>query len=101
MTVQDAVKAAMKAKKITQGQMAEKLGTGQSNLSMQLKSGVGMRLENLLRMVNACGYDVALIDRENASNVLVIGDHDSVQVAVDKSFDDKVREIVKEELAKR
>lgn len=104
MQVQDAIKAAMKLKGMTQGEVAEKLGTGQSNLSMQLRSGNGMRLEGLLRMANACDYDVVLVDRKNASNTYVIGDGDSVQLQPsqdDKELEDMIRRIVADELSKR
>lgn len=104
MKVQDAVKAAAKSRKMTLGEVATRLGTGQSNLSMQLKSGNRIILENLLRMANACGYDVALVDRDDPSNAYVIGENDTVQMNAkhdDKELDDRIRRIFAEEMAKK
>ena len=99
MKVDEAVKKAMKSKKITQMELASLLGTGQSNISMWLKSGLGIRMENLLRIANACGFDLVLMDQSNSSNCYVIGENDAV--GADESFDDKVRKIIAEEMAKR
>ena len=102
MTIQEAIKCAMKAKKVTQGEVANRIGTGQSNLSMQLKSGNRMIVDNLLKMANACGYDIALVDREDPKNAYVIGDNDTIgSNAGDESFDARVRTIINEELRKR
>ena len=102
MTIQEAIKAAQKTKGLTQGDLAEKLGTGQSNLSMRLKSGNRMLVENLLGMANACGYDVVLVDRGDTRNAFVIGDRDNVAMAPgDEAFDVRIREIVADEIAKR
>ena len=99
MTVKEAIKAAMKSKKITQTDLADRVGTGQSNLSMYIKSGTGMRLENLMKIVNACGFDVVLRDREDSSRMYVIGDESdsNTEAGVEKM----VRRIVAEELAKQ
>ena len=101
MKVSEAVKKALKSKKITQGGLAEKMGTGQSNVAMYLSRETSMKVDNLMRMANACGYDLVLMDRENANNAYVIGENDEIQgKAGDESFDARVREIVWEELSK-
>lgn len=106
MSIDEAVKRAMKSKKLTQTWLSSEIGTGQSNISMWLKSGVGMRVENLLRIANACGFDLVLVDREDDGNRYMIGDASVAKAGNgpdggDESFDDKVRKIVAEELAKR
>ena len=103
MTLTEAVKTIMKRKKITQVELADKLGTKQNNIAMFLKNNYSTKVENLLRMANACGYDVVLVDRDDHSNTYVIGEGESVQLqqnAGDESFDERVRRIVADELAK-
>jgi len=106
MTAQEAIRKAMKAKKVTQMDMAEKLGTGQSNLSMMLRNGNDMRLESLQRMANACGFDLVLVDRENVGNAYVIGERDELSETLPEQpkqdeLDERIRRIVREELAAR
>jgi hypothetical protein len=61
-----------------------------------------MIVDNLLKMANACGYDIALVDREDPKNAYVIGDNDTIgSNAGDESFDARVRTIINEELRKR
>ena len=102
MKVSEAIKTAMKKKKITQTEMANQLGTGQSNLSMWMRSESGMRVENVIRMANACGYDLVLVDRSDTRNAIVIGERDEIQLTSgDVGFDERVRKIIEEELAKK
>ena len=112
VTVADAVKAILKSRKTTQMELADKLGTKQNNIAMFLKNNYGMKVENMLRMANACDYDVVLVDRSNPNNTYVIGEADAVQPVVmrenampydptmDAAFEAAVRRIVAEELAK-
>jgi len=102
MKVSEAIKMAMKKKKITQTEMANQLGTGQSNLSMWMRSESGMRVENVIRMANACGYDLVLVDRSDVKNAFVIGERDEIQLeSCDDGFDERVRKIIEEEFAKK
>lgn len=102
MKASDAVKKALKSKGITQNGLADRMGTGQSSVAMYLSRETSMKVENLMRMANACGYDVVLVDRENAKNAYVIGENDEVNLGSgDESFDERVREIIADELAKR
>ena len=102
MKVSDAVKKAIKSKGVTQSELAERMGTGQSSIAMYLSRETSMKVENLMRMANACGYDLVLVDREDAKNAYVIGENDEVNFGpCDVGFDERVREIIAEELSKR
>lgn len=103
MTTSDAIKKCMKDKGITQAELAEQLGTKQTNISMYLRSNMVMQVSNLLRMANACGYEVVLVNRKDTGKAYVIGDADEIQVQAsndEDDFDARVRRIVAEELAK-
>lgn len=102
MKASDAVKKMLKSKKITQTGLAERMGTGQSSVSMYLFRETSMKVENLMRMANACGYDLVLVDREDPKNAYVIGESDEVNLgSANDDFDLRVREIIADELEKR
>ena len=107
MTVTEAMKTIMKEKKVTQCELADMIGTKQNNVAMYLKNNYGTKVENLLRMANACGYDVVLFDREKPSHTYVIGDADGVSLSLssgksekETDIDDRIRRIVAEEIEK-
>lgn len=102
MNAREAIKKAMKSKGVTQTQIADALGLGQSSIAMFLTRDLGMRVENLLKMANACGYELALVDRDASGNAIVIGDTDEIRMGTrDGELSRLVREIVASELKKR
>ena len=100
MEVREAIKAMLKGKGITQTELAEKLGTNQSNIAMFMKSGMAMKTENLVKIANACGYDVVLSNREDRNDTYVIGEGESLPKVSANGFEDAIRRIVAEELCK-
>ena len=76
MTGKDAMKYAMAEKHITQKDVAIKAGyVRQSNISEVLRSD-NARIDNFIRILNACGYDVEMVDREDREKRYII---DAVQ----------------------
>lgn len=101
MEIKEAIKCIMKGKGITQTALAERLGCKQNNISMYIKSNMAIKVENLVKLVNACGYDIVLINRENLENAYTIGGEEEVKVSGDDDINAMVRRIVAEELSKR
>lgn len=97
MTVQEAAKAVMKATGHTQAEVAEIAGlSGQGAISVALRSE-SMRVKSLLQILNACGYELVARGPELDMPEFVIGE----SVRKQGAFDDAVRRILAEELAKR
>jgi len=106
MTASDALRKCMKSSKITQTELADAIGSKQTNISMYLRSNMAMQVSNLLRMANACGFDLVLVDRENVGNAYVIGERDELSETLPEQpkqddLDERIRRIVREELAAR
>ena len=59
----DILKASVKERKITQVELADRLGIRQSSLSGNINRR-RMSLEVFSTILNAMGYDVAVVDRE-------------------------------------
>lgn len=82
MTVQDAVRTAIKSAGITQADVSDRCGmSGQGAVSSALQ-GKGMRVKSLVLMLNACGYElIARSNNPSAKNVeILIEDEDSAEV---------------------
>ena len=72
MTGKEAMKFAISEKRMTQKEIAEKAGYArQTNVSEVLRVE-NARVDSLVRILNACGYDVVMVDRENDSKRYVI-----------------------------
>lgn len=68
MTEQEAVREAMKTRGYNQTFVAEKAGfKGQSTVAEYLRSK-HMRVDNLVRMLNAMDFDLVVVDRANSDN---------------------------------
>ena len=66
MELRDILKKMMTRRKMTQADVAEAAGfKNQSNVSMILKSGNRMKIENLLRMTEALNCDLVIRDNES------------------------------------
>ena len=65
------MKASMKARCITQKELAEKLGTTQNNLSGNMNR-VRTSMDVFKGVLNALDYDVAVIDRRTGEIVWVV-----------------------------
>lgn len=74
MGIAEALKVMFKSKGYTQGDIAEKIGKKQNSVAMYLKTGEGMRVDNLMKLADACGYDVVLVDRGRQCESIVLGD---------------------------
>lgn len=74
MEIAEAIKKMFKSKKLTQAEVAEKIGKAQGNISMYLRNAKGLRIDSLMSMADACGYDVVLVDRERQCESIVLGD---------------------------
>lgn len=106
MKVQDAVKSIIKVSGNTQKSVSDKLGlSGQGAISMFLKSK-SMRVENLLNILNACGYELVARSADGTLPEYTIGDKlGSVQSVQDSGanmsgIEEMVRRMVADELRK-
>ena len=64
MNGREILRAAMKERGVTQSAVAEQLGEAQHGLSAKI-TRERMSLDTFRSVLNAVGYDVAVIDREN------------------------------------
>ena len=102
MKVQDVAKTVMRTSGITQTQLAEKLGkAGPSTISMIL-SGRSMKVENLLTILNECGYDLIAKSRDGVRSDYLIGEGDiEKQAKSEVKLRELVHQMVVEELKKQ
>lgn len=105
MKVSEALKSMMKQKKMTQSEVAEQMGKNQNSVAMYLKNADSMRLDNLMRMVDVCGYDVVLVDRNGEGESYVLGEGSEIKGTklpekVTEDMREVVRGIIREEIAK-
>lgn len=93
MRAQDVAKIVMRSSGITQGQLAETLGkAGPSTVSMIL-SGRNMKVDDLLVILNECGYDLIVKSRDGVRPDYLIGDGEMEQP---KRSEKRLRAIVHE-----
>lgn len=72
MEAKDAIKEAMKVCGWSQATLAEKCGMkGQSNVTGILNRGSSMRVDNLLQMANAMGFELVLRDGRGKSEYVI------------------------------
>lgn len=72
MTGKEAMRYAMSEKHMTQQSVANKAGyVRQTNVSEILRSD-NARVDNLVRILNACGYDLVMVDRDDPEKRVVI-----------------------------
>lgn len=96
MKVSEALKSMMKQKKMTQSEVAEQMGKNQNSVAMYLKNADSMRLDNLMRMVDVCGYDVVLVDRNGDGESYVLGDGSEIHgTMLPQKMTDGMREVVR------
>lgn len=105
MKVSEALKSMMKQKKMTQSEVAEQMGKNQNSVAMYLKNADSMRLDNLMRMVDVCGYDVVLVDRNGDGESYVLGEGSEINGTklpekVTEDMREVIRSIVRKELEK-
>lgn len=76
MTAADAIKEGMKRRNMTMAKLAERMGFKNAQVvSNRLANKSGMRIDTLIRFMNAMGYDVVIKDRMNdAEIVLTMGE---------------------------
>lgn len=97
MTEQEVAKNVMRVTRTTQADIAERMGlAGQSTVSMYLR-GKSMRVDSLLTMLNACGYELVARDTNGKYPEFVIGDHPVRKQA--ENDPDGLREMVRSLLA--
>lgn len=72
MTGKEAMRFAMSERRMTQQEVADKAGYArQTNVSEVLRSD-NARIDNLLRILNACGYDLVMVDRNDREKMYVL-----------------------------
>lgn len=72
MTGKEAMRYALNEKRMTQQEVANRAGyLRQTNVSEILR-GENARVDNFVRVLNACGYDLVMIDREHPDRTVVI-----------------------------
>lgn len=110
MTAQEAVRCIMKTNGITQTDVAEKIGKSQNGVAMFLKSGTSMRIDNLLKLLDVCGYDLIVVDRNGAAPSYRISNEEGLDVVGSErtsvapttpDYKELIREVVADELRKR
>ena len=102
MTVQEVAKGVLKAAGKTQTQIADELGlAGQSSIGTFFRSK-SMRVDNLLKILNKCGYELVARSADGKHPEFVIGDvlHEDPPTEEDR-IAELVRKTIAEELAKR
>lgn len=101
MKVQDVAKMIMRERGITQAQLAEKFGkAGQSTISMIL-NGRSMKVENLLMILDECGYEMVIRDRGDAGHEYIVGDVHAERMVVKRDEDERLRQIVEDVVSKK
>lgn len=98
MKEQEVIRSVMREKQMTQGDVAKACGMkGQSSVSMLLQ-GKSMRVDNFLKVLNACGYDVIVKDREGRGRSFMVTDGteglEAESEASGTEQDEKLRELV-------
>lgn len=77
MNIVEAINECLRFRGMNKSKLSEKMGmTRPQVLNNQLSRGAGMRLETVLAMVNALGYDVVLKDRISGAEVVVNAEED-------------------------
>ena len=72
MTGTEALRYAMYEKHLSQQKVADLAGyLRQTNVSGVLRSN-NPRIDNMVRILNACGYDLVMVDREKPGEQIVI-----------------------------
>ena len=72
MTGKEALRFALNEKHLSQQAVADIAGYArQTNVSEVLRSE-NPRIDNMLRILNACGYDLVMVDRENKEKAYTI-----------------------------
>lgn len=97
MTVQEVARGVLKAVGKTQTQIAEDLGlAGQSSIGTFFRSK-SMRVDNLVKMLNACGYELVARSGDGKHPEFVIGE--KLSVPERDPMEVKVEELVRKALA--
>lgn len=72
MRITEAIDQCLKFRGMNKSKLAEKMGMARPQvLNNQLSRKAGMRIDTLLAMVNALGYDVVLKDRISGNEIVV------------------------------
>ena len=106
MTIQEAVRSAMRSAGMTQKEVAEAIGGyGQSKISMALKS-VNMRTDTAVAILNACGFELVAMGPHGEK--LVIGNEtqsaeqrNAAGQFGEMTLNEIVRGVVQEELKRK
>lgn len=79
MKAQTVCRQVMSDKQVRQIDVAEKSGYGQTSVAMWLKSN-SMRVENFLKILDACGYDLVVMDRDGSHPSYRVSNEDGLDV---------------------
>lgn len=102
MTVQEVAKRVMRDKGLSQGEVANRCGaTGQSMVGMWMQ-GKSMNVDKLLKILNVCGYEIIVRDKNGKGNMYRISEESGEDIVTDgipASGTDTIRELVKQFVA--
>ena len=103
MTVQEVAKGVLKEAGKTQTQIAEELGlAGQSSIGTFFRSK-SMRVDNLLKILNCCGYDLVARSADGKHQDFVIGEElkQPEKDPMEEKIEEMIRKALSSELEKR
>jgi hypothetical protein len=103
MTVQEVAKSVIKVTGKTQTQLAEECGfAGQSSIGTFFRSK-SMRVDNLLKILNACGYELVARSGDGKHPEFVIGEKLSIpeRDPMEVKIEEMVRKAIETELGRK
>lgn len=108
MTVQEVSKKVMKESKTTQQMIADAVGLASPSGVANWLSGKSMRVDNLVRLLDVCGYDLIAVSRSGESGSYRISNEEGEDVVdmrgstpVEDGEEARLRAIIAEELRSR
>ena len=72
MTGKEAMRYAIKEKRMTQQEIAEKAGYARQTNVSEILRVENARVDSLVRILNACGYDLVMVDRSDSEKRFII-----------------------------
>ena len=72
MTGKEAMRYAIKEKRMTQQEIAEKAGYARQTNVSEILRVENARVDSLVRILNACGYDLVMVDRNDSEKRFII-----------------------------
>lgn len=107
MKEQEVIRRVMKEKQMTQMDVAVACGKKNQSFISMLLQGKSMRVDNLVKVLNACGYDLVAVDRSGLGRKFTVTEEpteeddreengetleDRIRSMIEKVVDEKIRE---------